>query len=135
MGLRFQLGRRLLQTGQYDEAIAAFQDARADGKYRVQSLLYLGMCYKEQGWFNEAVDTLREGMQRHEIEDDATGMELQYRLMDALEAAARESKDIEQAREAQKIASKILRTDIKFRDIKERMDALRSLVTELAPSA
>jgi hypothetical protein len=55
--------------------------------------------------------------------------------MDALEAAARESKDIEQAREAQKIASKILRTDIKFRDIKERMDALRSLVTELAPSA
>ncbi len=135
MGLRFQLGRRLLQVGQYDEAISAFQDARGDGKYRVQSLLYLGMCYKQQGWFDEAIETLREGMQRHEIEDDAMGMELQYRLMDALEAAAREGKDVEQAREAQKIASKILRTDIKFRDIKERMDALRSLVSELSGSA
>jgi tetratricopeptide (TPR) repeat protein len=135
MSLRFQLGRRLLQTGQYDEAISAFQDARADGKYRVQSLLYLGMCYKEQGWFDEAVDTLREGMERHEVEDDATGMELQYRLMDALEASAREGNDVEKAREAQKIASKILRTDIRFRDIKDRMDALRSLVTELSTGA
>jgi hypothetical protein len=55
--------------------------------------------------------------------------------MDALEASAREGNDVEKAREAQKIASKILRTDIRFRDIKDRMDALRSLVTELSTGA
>lgn len=131
MGIKFQLGKRLVQAGQHDDAIAVFQEARNDGKYRVQSLLYLGICYREQAWYDEAIETLRDGLERHEIEDDATGLELQYRLMDALEASARESKDVEQAKEAQKIASKILRTDIRFRDIKQRMDAIRSLVSEL----
>ncbi|MCC7145648.1 MAG: hypothetical protein IT443_04310 [Phycisphaeraceae bacterium] len=132
LALKFQLGRRLMQFQKFDEAIAALQDARGDAKVRVQSLLYLGMCYAAKGWPEEATDTLREGISIHPIEDDAVGMDLRYQLMDALEKSARKNKQLEQAREAQKIASKILQTDIKYRDIKDRLDAIRKLVDELS---
>jgi len=52
-------------------------------------------------------------------------------LMDALEKSAKAEKSVESAKEAQKIASKILQADIRFRDIKDRIDGLRSLVDEL----
>jgi len=38
---------------------------------------------------------------------------------------------LEHAKEAQQLGSAILRTDIKFRDIQERMNAIRELVTRL----
>ncbi|MCC7407266.1 MAG: tetratricopeptide repeat protein [Phycisphaeraceae bacterium] len=132
LSLRYQLGRRLMAFGKFDDAIAAFQEARADAKNRVQSLLYLGVCYSTKGWHQEAVDTLREAISGYPIEDDKIGLELRYHLMDALEKSARVDKSIELAKEAQKIASKILQTDIRFRDIKDRIDGLRSLVDELS---
>ncbi|MFP4143797.1 MAG: hypothetical protein ACOCTI_02550 [Phycisphaeraceae bacterium] len=135
MSLRFQLGRRLYQARQHDEAIGAFQQAKQDPKYRAASHEYLGSCYLTKGWNEEAIDTLRQGMEAHPEDSDKLGMNLRYLLMEALERTAREKEDPDLAEEAQQVASQILQTDISFRDIRERMEKIRELRNELQAKA
>ncbi len=131
MALRFQLGRRLHAVRQYDEAIAEFQQARADPKHRAQALLYLGRCYALKDWLDESLDALREAIDTHTVSGDKLGLEMRYELMDTLEKSAGQNRNLEQAREAAKIASDILQTDINYRDIRQRLDRIRKLVNEL----
>ncbi|MFA9480230.1 tetratricopeptide repeat protein [Phycisphaerales bacterium AB-hyl4] len=131
MALRFELGRRLYQSGEVDEAIGAFQQSKADPKHRALSHEFLGSCYLHKGWFEEAVDTLRQGIEAHPADSDRVAMDMRYLLMDALEKSARKNNDAEQAREAQKLASQILQADINFRDIRDRMEGIRKLADEL----
>ena len=131
LGLKYQLGIRLFAFKKYDDAISAFQQAKSDPKYRAASHDYLGRCYLTRGWFDEAVDTFRQGIEVYPITDDRLGKELRYQLMDALATAAAEKESLEQAREAQKIASQLVQTDIGYRDIRDRIDALRQLVDKL----
>lgn len=135
LGVRFRLGRALMSLKKYDDAISAFQESRNDAKWRIQSIAYLGTAYVAKGWLDEAVDTFRQGIEAHPIEDDDMGLELRYGLMDALEKSAAKSRKLELAQEAQKIASKILQTNIKFRDIRTRLDGIRNLVDELQKPA
>ena len=131
MGLRFELGKRLFASGQLDEAIGAFQQAKADPKHRSQAHWFLGQCYIRQDWYDEAIATLREGIESHALDDDKLALELRYLLMDGLVKSAHRTKDLEQAKEAQQVASKILQTKIDFRDIRHRMDEVKKLVEKL----
>ena len=129
--LKFELGKRLYATKQFDEAIAALQQAKADPKARVAANMYLGSAYMQRGWLDEAVGTLRTGLEAHPNPDDKLGLELRYLLMDALAQQAKKNNDARAAKEAVTLASGILQTDISFRDIKQKLDALRTLATEL----
>lgn len=131
LGLKFQLGMRFYAFKKYDDAIGAFQQAKSDPKHRASAHDYLGRCYLARGWFDEAIDTFRQGIEVHPLGDDNLGKELRYQLMTALANAAERGKSLEQAREAQKIASQLLQTDINFRDIRDRIDAIRALVEGL----
>lgn len=131
MGLRYQFGRRLHAVKQFDEAIAEFQQARHDPKHRAGSLLYLGRCYVAKDWLDEAVGTLGEAVKNHESASDKMALDLRYELMDTLERLAIRDRKIEQAREAQRIASEILQSNINYRDIRERLNKIRALVQEL----
>ncbi len=135
MGMRFELGKRLYMVKRYDDAIAAFQEAQADAKVRIGSMQFLGMCYLAKGWFEEATGTLRKAIEQYQFTDDRLALDMRYLLMDALESAARKDRSLEQAKEAQQIASQIVQTSITYRDIRERMEKLKKLVTELSPSA
>lgn len=134
LGLRYELGRRLYATNRIDEAIGAFQQAKADPKHRVASLEYLGRCYLARGWLEESIDALRQGVEAHPHAEDRMGLELRYRLLLSLKKLAAQERSIERAREVQKIASQILQTDINFRDIRQQMDEARQLVEDLAKS-
>lgn len=131
LSLRFELGRRLFATHKHDEAIAAFQQAKSDPKYRVVSLDFLGRCYAAKNWLEESVDTLQQGVEAHKNTDDRLALELRYHLMLSLRQLAMKEKSAERAKESQKIASQILQTDITFRDIRQQMDSIRQLVDEL----
>lgn len=133
--MRYELGVRLYHSKRYDEAISNFQRSKDDPKVRALSHEYLGRCYLHQGWFDEAVDTLRQGIEAHGDPNDKIALELRYLLSDALEKNATKVRDIEQAREAQKLASHILQNNINYRDIKLRVDRLRKLVDELSRAA
>ena len=131
MKLKYQLGRRLFVFQKYDEAIGNFQEARADPKVRAASLLYLGKCYQKLEYSDEAIDAFRQGLDAHPVHDDATGLELRYDLMDALETAARKKRKVKLAEEAREIASALFQSDINFRDIRDRLGGIRKLVEEL----
>ena len=133
--LRFELGKRLYQAKQFDEAIGAFQQAKSDPKHRAASHMYLGSCYLAKQWYDEAIDTLREGIEKYQSTDDRLAMDLRYLLMDALEQVARKNSSLDQAQEAQKISSAILQTNINYRDIRQRMEAIRELVNTIQQSS
>jgi len=130
--MRFELGRRLFAFQKYDAAIAAFQQAKIDPKHRIVSMDYLGRCYGAMEWFEEAVDTLRQAIEAHPAADDHLGLELRYQLMLSLKQLAIKETSTDLAKEAQKIASQVLQTDINFRDIRQQMDGIRKLVDDLA---
>ncbi|MCX5658492.1 MAG: hypothetical protein NTW19_02070 [Planctomycetota bacterium] len=131
MDARFRMGELLYIFKKYEEAIAAFQTTRLAPKYRPQSCEYLGRCFLTQGWADEAIQALRDGIESYNRSDDKLGLDLRFRLMAALEASARKNRDLEMAREAVKWGSQVLQANINHRDIKARMEALRKLITQL----
>jgi tetratricopeptide (TPR) repeat protein len=131
LGLRFELGKRMFALGKYDEAIAAFQQTKGDPKFRAAAHELLGRCYAIRGWLDEAIDTLRQGIESHPSKDDRLAMALRYQLMSALKQAAVKGGSLGQAKEAQKVASQVLQTDINFMDIRQQMDELKKLIDEL----
>jgi len=134
MGLRYELGRRLYTAQRYDDAIGAFQQAKADPKRRAISHEFLGRCYIHKEYLDEAVDTLAQGIEAHKIPDDRLAMDLRYLKMDAHVKLARKNNDAEHAKQAQQIASGIFQADINFRDIRQRMDEIKALIEELKNS-
>ncbi len=131
LGLKYELGRRLVIFKKYDDAISMFQQSKSSPKHRAVSHDYLGQCYMAKGWSDEAVDTLKAGIEAHPITDDRTGLSLRYLLIHALEDTARTNKDIELAKEAQKYASAILQSDINYKDIRDVIQRTKKLVLEL----
>jgi Tetratricopeptide repeat len=129
--LKFQLGQRMFAFKKYDEAISLFQAAKNDPKSKGMCADLLGQCYLAKGWLDEAIDTLKKGKDDHPLHDDKLGLDMRYRLMDALEQRARKNKNTEDARDAQAIASEILQININYKDIRQRGDTLRALMEEL----
>ncbi len=128
LSLRYELGKRLFAYSRHDEAIAAFQQAKADPRYRAACYEYLGRCYIAQEWYEEAIDTLREGIEIYPIKDDKLALDLRYRLMLALKKSAKVNQSVEQGTEAQKTASQILQNNINYRDIRQQIDEIKTLV-------
>ncbi len=131
LAIRFELGLRLYLSGQIDEAIGAFQQAKAEPKHRSISHAYLGQCYLQKDWLDEAIGTLEDGLAQHPVKSDRQGLELQYMLMNAYEKSAERSNNLEHAQKAREIGSSILQTNINYRDIRDRVEKVRALVDRL----
>lgn len=130
--LKFELGKRLLELGQNEEAIALFQESQKDLKNRVASMNYLGQAFMAIGWIDEAIETFRRVLtDYHKTHNDEVGMDVRYRLLTALQAKAERDRDVEAAEEADQIASSIAIQQISYRDIRARRDALKALIANL----
>ncbi|MDX1681744.1 MAG: hypothetical protein R3336_01365 [Phycisphaeraceae bacterium] len=128
---KYELGKRLLAFKKIDKAIGMFQQAKEDPNQRSAANEYLGRCYLAKDWVDEAIQTLREGIERHPTRTDKRAKEMRYLLLGALERKAEEDSSLEHAEKAQEVASELLQTDIQFRDIQERMEKTRNLVKQL----
>lgn len=129
--LKYELGRRQYAAGMYDEALATLQAAKGDAKHKSQVLYMLGQCFAKKGWNLEAIETFREGLESHPTKNDETGFDLRYALMDSLAHEAKQSNDLDMAKEAFSIASSIAMEQIGYRDIGERRTQLHELVGSL----
>lgn len=118
--LRYQYGQRLFQARRYDEAIPILQEARADPKTRGQCSLLIGQCFFKKGYFSAAIDTLREAIRLHEVQDNELGKDLHFRLARALEEDG-------STEEALKIYGQIIQWDYNYRngEVRKRIDDLR----------
>lgn len=128
---KFELGKLLFEARKFEDAIGLFQEAQADPKTRAEVLRYLGLAFSAIGYLDEAIGTLRQALSMHADPDDKTGMELRYAMMDALRARAIEQRALADAEEAYKVASAITIKQINFRDVRQKRDELKVLVTEL----
>ncbi len=128
---RYELGRRMFLVKRYDDAITNFQTAKEDLKYRAAAHNYLGQCYLIQKWYDEAIDTLRTGLEGLPDLASDLAMDIQWYLMKALVSSSAENRSVELAKEAQKVASQILQTDINYRKIRDVIEQIRTLVKKL----
>jgi tetratricopeptide (TPR) repeat protein len=129
--LKYELGKREFQRGDYEQAIALFQKSQNESKHRVASRSYLGRAFLAIDWVDEAVQTFRDALQTHKNSEDQVGLELRYLLMTALEKKAEKDRDIEAAKEADKLASAIAIQQIGYRDVRERRDAIKKIISDI----
>lgn len=135
LNLKFELGRRLYDSGRYDEAIGQFQVAQNSAGIAGTVQNYLAMSFLQLGWLSEAVETFRGAITGHGTESDDLGMALRYGLMVALQRRAEEEEELAAAEEALKIAQKIAMHQISYRDIQNRRTTLQALVKQLKDAA
>ena len=117
LGLKYELGLRLFRLGRYDEAIPLFQQARADGRVRLESRLFLGRCFFQKHFYDQAVDVLRQGAEESPSRSAPVYLELTYWLARAFESTG--ARD-----DARKAYGEIIQTEYNFRDARLRLEKL-----------
>lgn len=131
LGLKYQLGKRDFDLGNFDDAIALFQESQKDAKHRLDSLYCIGLAFQKKDWIDEAIHSFRQALELHKSHSDEMGTSLRYALMTALENKAAADRDLALAEEADKIASSIAIQQINYRDIRSRRDAIKKLIADL----
>lgn len=131
LGIKYQLGKRDFDLGNFDDAIALFQESQKDAKHRLDSLYYIGLAFQKKDWTDEAIHSFRQALELHKSHSDEMGTALRYALMTALETKAATDRDLTLAEEADKIASSIAIQQINYRDIRARRDAIKKLIADL----
>jgi len=116
LGIKFELGRRQLLAGRYDEAISSLQEARRDPRHHVQGMNYLGQAFAGKGWLREAAETYERALQTEMSEDRSK--EMRYNLADTLEKMGESAK-------AQEHFSQIAQLDYNYKDVRQRVEKLR----------
>jgi tetratricopeptide (TPR) repeat protein len=80
LGLRFEVGVRLLRAGQYDEAIQMLQTSRSDPRFRWQSMLWLGHCFKARNNWRLAQRNFEDALQNLPVGETAARKDLLFLL-------------------------------------------------------
>ncbi|HPF37219.1 MAG TPA: tetratricopeptide repeat protein [Phycisphaerae bacterium] len=115
--LKFELAVRLFRMGEYDEAIPLLQQARADGRVRTHSRLYLGRCFFQKHFYDQAVDVLRQAAEEAPSRTEPVFLDITYWLARGLESS-------NAADEAKKAYGEIIQVDYNFRDARQRLERL-----------
>ncbi len=77
---RFEMGVRLLQTGQVDEAIRELQALRTDPRHRGKVLVYLGFCFQRRNNWRLAQRNFEEALGHLGAGDEALRKEILFQL-------------------------------------------------------
>ncbi|MEZ6243451.1 MAG: hypothetical protein R3B57_10455 [Phycisphaerales bacterium] len=130
--LKYELGKRYFEVGKLHEAIEQFQLAQEDAKHKRGVLLYMARAFMAlDGWLDEAIATYRRALEGLEDEKSDVGMEIRYGLMSALQQKAETERDAASADEADKLAGGIAIQSFGYKDIRERREAIKKLITDL----
>jgi predicted Zn-dependent protease len=115
MSHRYEVGVRLLRGGQLDEAIRELQAARGDMRYRCQSLLYLGHCFKARNNWRLAQRNFEEALQHLPVSETARRRELLFELAQGCAEAG----DLAHAID---LGMELANLDFGYRDINRLLD-------------
>ena len=125
--LKYELGRRQLMAGQYDQAIASLQQAQRDPRRHVLALNYLGQAFARKEWYSEAVETYERALKSDMTEERTK--EIRYNLADCLEKRAEGEGDADERRrllqQAQEQLSDVAQIDFTYKDTRDRLEAIR----------
>ena len=132
LGFKYQLGKILFQMGEYHDSIEQFQHAQNDPKLRREVGNLIGKAFRKLGgWEDAAITTFEGALDGLNDQTSDLGMDIRYGLMDALQAKADKDRDIEAAQRADKIAAALAIQQFNYRDVRDRRDQIKVLITEL----
>lgn len=80
LGLRYEVGVRLVRAGAIDEAIQMLQTSRSDPRFRWQSMLWLGHCFKARNNWRLAQRNFEEALQNLPVGENAARKDLLFLL-------------------------------------------------------
>ena len=115
LGLRFEVGVRLLRAGQYDEAIQMLQTSRSDPRFRWQSMLWLGHCFKARNNWRLAQRNFEDALQNLPVGETAARKDLLFLL-------ARGFADEGDLARAVDMGHELANLDFSYRDIGRLLD-------------
>ncbi len=121
LALKFELGQIQFQAGLFDDAIATLQAAQNDPRRRLRALVLLGRAFDRKGLIQEAVETFQRALDG-DVRDE-TEKELRYALGNSLIKVNR-------LEEASDEFSKVAQMDYTFKDVREKLDAIRKRMTD-----
>jgi len=116
---KYEYGLRLVTNKKYDQAIPLFQEVQRDPRNKVSAMSKIGLCFFKKGWFTDAVDVFNQAIESHQGKEDEIGKELRYNLGRAYEQQGETKKALE-------IYRKIAQLDFAYKDVRKRVDKLRS---------
>jgi tetratricopeptide (TPR) repeat protein len=119
MRFKYEYGRCLIKSKQFDQAIPLFQDSRNDPRLKTASMDKMGLCFLLKGWYDDAIDIFTEALKECQIQDNAIAKDIRYNLARAYEANNQTDKAIE-------IYRKLAQTDFSYKDVGQRLDKLRN---------
>ncbi|MCA9279640.1 MAG: hypothetical protein H6815_10195 [Phycisphaeraceae bacterium] len=129
--LKYELGKRYVELSQWNDAIPLFQASQRDPKVRISSMMLLGRCFFEIDWLDEAIQAFEEANENHKSTTDELSTEIRYNLLIALQKKASDTRDVNVAERADKIASSIALQQFDYRDIRERRNVIKALIKDL----
>ena len=83
----------------------------------------IGQCFFYKEWYADAVDTFEQALEAVETSEDNTAKELRYNLGRAYEADGKLEEALQHFR-------KIAQIDFNYRDVRDRVNALRKKMEE-----
>ncbi len=127
LDLRFRLGRLVLEAGEADRAIENFQHSVKEPRRRVDSLLGLGAAFEKKKLFDLAKKQLLSALESIDAQSDKSS-DIQY----ALACLEQKTGDFASAKDR---FERIYERDIHFKDVAQRLDAVRAALASTARSA
>ncbi len=132
LGLKYKLGKMFFKDKLFKEAIEQFQIAQTEPKLRREVLNMMAQSFVQLGgWEDAAIQTFEQAMEGITDPNSELGMDLRYGLMDALQIKAVKDGDIESAEKADKLAAGIAIQSFSYRDVAERRNQIKALISEL----
>lgn len=117
-GIRFHYGEALFRTGRVSDAIAEFQFSVKDQKFKTNSLMRLGECFRREGKLDLSGKQYERALEDMPIMNEPRKAAL-YALGDVYEKQGR-------LEEAKKAWNELYEADINHRDVSKRLDALNA---------
>jgi len=115
---KYELGKRLFQDRRFDEAVPVLQQARTDPKYKIACQCLIAQCFFHKGYYDQAIELLKDAIEEYELAGDETSKDLHYWLARCYEAAGQN--DL-----AAKTHGQIIQWDYNYRDVRQRLEKLQ----------
>ena len=111
---KFEYGVLLFQQNKINEAIQQFQASQRNAQRRIQSLYYIGMCFKSKQQYDMAIDQLQRAAAEMPVMDD-TKKSVVYELGLLFELTGKKA-------EAMEFFKQIYQMDISYRDVASKVE-------------
>ncbi|MHC4386136.1 MAG: tetratricopeptide repeat protein [Planctomycetota bacterium] len=115
---KYEYGRCLIKSQQFDLAIPMFQESQKDPRLKVASMDKMGVCFLLKGWQDDAIDIFLQALEHCVNKDSTIAKDIRYNLARAYEDSGQPDKALELYR-------KLAQTDFSYKDVGQRIDFLR----------